>query len=255
MENDKNRVGEKTTFVERANEDIYFAVKEHELIEGMKAEFQKVESARREGRIVNCPKCPGKLESYKFMDFVLDRCESCEGIWLDKDQLKGILRKAARVRWVHSLIDASPKMKPKRRTRRKHPVDNAWLCEGAHVCGPALTAPWIPLSGKRTSRESFTGRKTMRSFGLEGKPQGLVRGFQKLKADALAACGGNLFQISPVQLRQQNTGNPGAFCRQHFFFNPSYRQYQTAQTDLAGHGDIFADAPSGQTVRRGRRRA
>ncbi len=96
MENDKNRVGEKTTFVERANEDIYFAVKEHELIEGMKAEFQKVESARREGRIVNCPKCPGKLESYKFMDFVLDRCESCEGIWLDKDQLKGIVRKAAR---------------------------------------------------------------------------------------------------------------------------------------------------------------
>jgi Zn-finger nucleic acid-binding protein len=96
MENDKNRVGEKTAFVERANEDIYFAVKEHELIEGMKAEFQKVESARREGRIVNCPKCPGKLESYKFMNFVLDRCESCEGIWLDKDQLKGILRKAAR---------------------------------------------------------------------------------------------------------------------------------------------------------------
>jgi Zn-finger nucleic acid-binding protein len=30
------------------------------------------------------------------MDFVLDRCESCEGIWLNKDQLKGILRKAAR---------------------------------------------------------------------------------------------------------------------------------------------------------------
>jgi hypothetical protein len=40
MENDKNRVGEKTTFIERANEDLYFAGKEHELIEGMKAEFQ-----------------------------------------------------------------------------------------------------------------------------------------------------------------------------------------------------------------------
>ena len=38
MENDKNRVGEKTTFVERANEDIYFAVKEHELIEGSRKE-------------------------------------------------------------------------------------------------------------------------------------------------------------------------------------------------------------------------
>jgi len=31
-----------------------------------------------------------------FMDFALDRCESCEGIWLDKGELEGILRKAAR---------------------------------------------------------------------------------------------------------------------------------------------------------------
>jgi Zn-finger nucleic acid-binding protein len=96
MENDKDRFGEKTTFVERGNEDSYFAVKEYELIEGMKAEFQKIELVRRERQIVNCPKCPGKLEIYKFMDFVLDRCESCEGLWLDKDKLKGILRKAAR---------------------------------------------------------------------------------------------------------------------------------------------------------------
>ena len=96
MENDKDRFGEKTTFVERANEDIYFAAKEHELIEGMKAEFQKVEAARREGQIVNCPKCPGRLEKYTFMGIVLDRCESCEGIWLHKGELEAILRKAAR---------------------------------------------------------------------------------------------------------------------------------------------------------------
>jgi len=96
MENVKDRFGEKLKFDERANEDSYFAMKEHELIEGMKAEFQKAELARREGRIVNCPKCPGKLESYKFMDFVIDRCVSCEGIWLDKGELKAILRKATR---------------------------------------------------------------------------------------------------------------------------------------------------------------
>jgi Zn-finger nucleic acid-binding protein len=94
MENEKDRLGEK--FDERANEDQYFAVKEHELIEGMKAEFQKVEAAKRGAQIVNCPKCPGKLESYKFMNFVLDRCKSCEGIWLDKGELEAILRRAAR---------------------------------------------------------------------------------------------------------------------------------------------------------------
>jgi Zn-finger nucleic acid-binding protein len=96
MKNEKDRFGEKVKFDERANEDSYFAAKEHELIEGMKAEFQKVEAARREGQIVNCPKCPGRLEKYRFMGFVLDRCESCEGMWLDKGELEGILRKAAR---------------------------------------------------------------------------------------------------------------------------------------------------------------
>ena len=96
MENGNDRLGEKIKFDERANEDTYFAAKERELIEGMKAEFQRVEAARLEGQIVNCPKCPGRLEKYRFKGFVLDRCESCEGIWLNKGELKGILRKAAR---------------------------------------------------------------------------------------------------------------------------------------------------------------
>jgi hypothetical protein len=96
MKDKQERAGEKTIFVERANEDFYFAAKERELIEGMKAEFQKAEAARREGQTVNCPKCPGRLEKYRFMGFVLDRCGSCEGIWLGKGELKGILKKASR---------------------------------------------------------------------------------------------------------------------------------------------------------------
>ncbi|HYY25457.1 MAG TPA: zf-TFIIB domain-containing protein, partial [Candidatus Udaeobacter sp.] len=94
--NEKDRFGEKVAFDERANEDTYFAVKEHELIEEMKTDFQKREAAKREGQIVNCPKCPGKLEHYEFMGFVLDRCASCEGVWLDKGKLDGIVRRAAR---------------------------------------------------------------------------------------------------------------------------------------------------------------
>lgn len=95
MENEKDRFGEKQ-FMERAKEDFYFAAKDRELIEEMKAQVQKVEAAMREGHALTCPKCAGKLESYRFMEFVLDRCESCEGIWLDKGELEGILRRAAR---------------------------------------------------------------------------------------------------------------------------------------------------------------
>ncbi|MGH7825871.1 MAG: zf-TFIIB domain-containing protein [Candidatus Binatia bacterium] len=96
MKNEKNRFGENVKFDERANEDKYFAVKDHERIEEMKAEFQKAETARREGQIVSCPTCPGKLEKYGFMGFVLRRCDRCEGIWLNKGDLDRILRKAVR---------------------------------------------------------------------------------------------------------------------------------------------------------------
>jgi len=96
MESPKDRSEEKADFIEKANEDEYFATKEHELIEAMKAEVQKIKAARQEAQQGICPKCQGKLESYKFMIFVLDRCESCEGIWLDKGELEGILRSAAR---------------------------------------------------------------------------------------------------------------------------------------------------------------
>ena len=96
MENGKDRLVESLKFDERANEDSYFAVKEHELIEGLKAEFQKDEAGRRAEEMASCPKCSGKFEKYRFMGFVLERCENCEGIWLKKGELAGILRQQAR---------------------------------------------------------------------------------------------------------------------------------------------------------------
>jgi Zn-finger nucleic acid-binding protein len=94
--NEQDRFDDKAKFDERSNEDTYFAVKEHELIEEMKADFQKLEAARRDRQIVNCPRCPGKLQRYEFMGFVLDRCGTCEGVWLNKGELAGIVRRAAR---------------------------------------------------------------------------------------------------------------------------------------------------------------
>ena len=96
MKSETNRHGEKPQFDERANEDSYFAVKEYELVEDMKTEFRKVEAARREAQMATCPKCSGHFAKYRFMGFDLDRCESCEGIWLNKGELAGILRQQAR---------------------------------------------------------------------------------------------------------------------------------------------------------------
>jgi Zn-finger nucleic acid-binding protein len=96
MKSETWRPGDEPQFDEHANEDSYFAVKEHELVEDMKTEFRKVEAARREGQMATCPKCSGQFAKYRFMGFDLDRCENCEGIWLNKGELDGILRQQAR---------------------------------------------------------------------------------------------------------------------------------------------------------------
>lgn len=95
MATEKNRFGEEQ-FSERAQEDLYFAAKDRELFEEMKAQARKVEATERKERARTCPRCAGRLGSYRFMEFVLDRCESCEGLWLEKGKLEGILRRAAR---------------------------------------------------------------------------------------------------------------------------------------------------------------
>ena len=90
MKNQADHLSE--PFDERANEDSYFAVQEHELIEQMKSEHRKGEAAKRLASMATCPKCSGKLSEHKFRSFVVERCESCEGMWLNKGELAEILR-------------------------------------------------------------------------------------------------------------------------------------------------------------------
>lgn len=92
MADEKDRFGETMKLVERAKEDIYFAERDRELIEKLRGQLQKVEKSVA----VHCPKCPGLLETYTFQGFVLDRCQSCGGIWMDKGELEGVLRKVSR---------------------------------------------------------------------------------------------------------------------------------------------------------------
>ena len=93
MENEKDRFGEKMRLVERAKEDIYFAAKDRELIEKLKARLERVE---RRDPSPACPKCGGRLESYSLHEILLDRCQGCGGIWLDRGELEQIVKKVAR---------------------------------------------------------------------------------------------------------------------------------------------------------------
>ena len=91
----KNETKRGEPFDERANEDSYFAVQEHQLIEQMKTEHQKTESAKRQALMAICPKCSGQFAKYTVKGFVVERCENCEGIWLNKGDLAEILRRQA----------------------------------------------------------------------------------------------------------------------------------------------------------------
>jgi hypothetical protein len=89
---EKDRFGETMKLVERAKEDIFFAEKDRELIEKLKSQLKKVDTVVE----LHCPKCPGLLETYAFEGIALDRCQKCGGIWMDRGELEGILRKMTR---------------------------------------------------------------------------------------------------------------------------------------------------------------
>lgn len=93
MADEKDRFGETMKLVERAKEDIYFAERDRELIEKLRNQLKKVD---KPGTKLQCPKCQGLLETYTFQGFLLDRCQNCEGIWMDKGELEGIIRKISR---------------------------------------------------------------------------------------------------------------------------------------------------------------
>jgi Zn-finger nucleic acid-binding protein len=93
MADEKDRFGDTMKLVERAKEDIYFAERDREVIEKLRAQLRRVENASAELR---CPKCHGLWASYTYEGFVLERCNDCGGIWLDKGEMEGIIRKVSR---------------------------------------------------------------------------------------------------------------------------------------------------------------
>jgi uncharacterized protein len=38
-------------------------------------------------KVMKCPKCSGNLKEEKFKGILIDRCDSCQGIWLDEPEL------------------------------------------------------------------------------------------------------------------------------------------------------------------------
>jgi len=92
MADEKDRFGETMKLAERAQEDIYFAERDRELINKLKEQLQKVDNANE----IHCPRCSGLMETYRFHEIMLDRCSKCGGVWMDKGELEAVIRKVTR---------------------------------------------------------------------------------------------------------------------------------------------------------------
>lgn len=77
-------------------EEEYFARKEYErlkaLAEKHAAEEEAKEKAERQKlHYMHCPKCGGDLAEISFKGINIDKCTSCEGVWLDPGELEQVI--------------------------------------------------------------------------------------------------------------------------------------------------------------------
>jgi ribosomal protein L37AE/L43A len=74
---------------EKSLEDEYFHRKERELIEKLHAQRDEEERGKKEeAPAVHCPKCEGSLKAVSYEGVQIDRCEKCNGVWLDAGELE-----------------------------------------------------------------------------------------------------------------------------------------------------------------------
>ncbi|MEK7408048.1 MAG: zf-TFIIB domain-containing protein [Acidobacteriota bacterium] len=81
-----------------ASEEEYFARQEAErrrkLAEERQAKLLAEERERERAlHFMKCPKCGMQLEEIAFGDVRVDKCFSCDGLWLDKGELEVIRNK------------------------------------------------------------------------------------------------------------------------------------------------------------------
>lgn len=86
----------------RALEEEYFRRKDRESLERLRA--ARLEEARARGEDVatmQCPRCDGKLHELTYEEVKIDRCDKCQGIWLDSGELERIVGEESTTnRWL-----------------------------------------------------------------------------------------------------------------------------------------------------------
>jgi uncharacterized protein len=89
---------------EKSLEEEYFRRKEQELIERLRAKRTEEETQREAPKsAVKCPKCEGTLLGLTHEGVQIDRCNKCNGVWLDEGELKQLASQDEQHGWLSSL--------------------------------------------------------------------------------------------------------------------------------------------------------
>ncbi len=92
----------------RQKEEEYFAEQESKKLAELRQRLDK-ERTEREGRHLKelhwmrCPKCGQELKEIAYEKVMIDRCESCGGLWLDSGELE-ILQKSSSSGFLQGLL-------------------------------------------------------------------------------------------------------------------------------------------------------
>jgi len=73
----------------KALEEDYFRRKEQETIEKLRAQMAAEQQATS---ALQCPKCDGTLAELTFEGVQIDRCNKCNGVWLDAGELERLTK-------------------------------------------------------------------------------------------------------------------------------------------------------------------
>lgn len=86
---------------EKSLEEEYFRRQEQELIEKLRAN-RAVEGQREkaEASAVHCPKCEGTLVELTHENVRIDRCNKCNGVWLDAGELEQLTGQGESHGWL-----------------------------------------------------------------------------------------------------------------------------------------------------------
>lgn len=94
MSDEKDRYGDKLRDLEHAREDKYFAERDRDLLEKLRAQSEgKQDAEARLAAHMRCPKCGERLTSTRHGGVTVDECPGCGGMWLDKNEADELARR------------------------------------------------------------------------------------------------------------------------------------------------------------------